>query len=143
MQFKEETIMVRKFSLISISLIAILLLISCSRSEQYIDNGIADDVYIRIADGAAESQAFLRQFPEAEILVDRSSKLAVDYRFTQFQPTSTEQSWQGIRLRIFIDPRDNRVDDSFIQCSDQNGSTIVEEELIAFIEKYGETKTCR
>lgn len=51
--FSAEIIMVLKSSLILISLIAILLLISCSRSEQYIDDGIADDEYIRIADGAA------------------------------------------------------------------------------------------
>lgn len=135
--------MIRKTWLIlSISLIVLLTTVSCSKTQQYYDDGISDEEYINIASKTEEARAFLERFPEAETLVDRSGELAVDYRITKVQPATTEQSWEGIRLRVFIDPESKRAKDTIIQCSDQGGSTIVEVELIKYLEHYEGGQNC-
>ncbi|MHB0924014.1 MAG: hypothetical protein ACYC3H_08635 [Bellilinea sp.] len=135
--------MIRKtFLILSISLFAILAAVSCSRSQQYYDDGISDEEYIRVASETEEAKAFLERFPSAEVLVDRSGELAVDYRITQVQPATTEQSWEGVRLRVFIDPESKRAEDTIIQCSDQSGTNFVEEDLIEYLEQYGQSQSC-
>jgi hypothetical protein len=137
--------MIRKTCLIFfVSLFAILIAVSCSAwPRQYNDDGVSDEDYIRIAAETEEARAFLDQFPEAEILVDRSSKLAVDLRFDKVLPATTEQPWEGIRLRVFIDPETKRAEDTFIQCSDHGGqSNFVEEELIDYLEQYVQSQSC-
>ena len=137
--------MIRKACLILFdSLFAILIAVSCSAwPRQYIDDGVSDEEYIHIAGETEEARAFLDQFPEAEILVDRSSKLAVDFRFDKVLPVTTEQPWEGIRLRVFINTETKRAEDTIIQCSDHGGqSNYVEEELIDYLEKYVRIQSC-
>lgn len=135
--------MIRKTILIlSISLAAILITVSCSAPRQVGDAGVSDEEYIRIAGETEEARAFLEQFPEAEILVDRSSRLAVDFRYSQVVPVTTEDAWEGIRLRVFIDPESKRAEDIFIQCSDQKGSNFIETNLLEYLTQYGNSQRC-
>jgi len=131
-------------SFLSISLLFILIATSCSsRPRQYYGDGISDEENIRITGETKEARAFLDQFPESEILVDRSSKLAVDYQFTKVQPATTEQRWEGIKLRVFINPDQKRAEGALIQCSDQDGGPhFINEELIRYLEQYAESHGC-
>jgi len=128
----------------SISLFITLIAISClPMPRQYYNDGISDEEYIQIARETEEAQAFMFQFPEAKIVVDRSSKLAVDFRYDQVLPASTEQSWEGIRLRVFINPESKRAEGAFIQCNDHSGqSNFVEVELIDYLEQYKKSQSC-
>jgi hypothetical protein len=134
----------RLASILSIFMVYILLVTSCSAwPRQYNDDGVSNEEYIRVASEIEETQTFLELFPEAEILVDRSSKLAVDYRFTLAQPTTTVQFWEGIRLRVFINPESKRAEGAFIQCSDHGGqSNLVEEELIEYMKQFEQDLSC-
>jgi len=131
-------------SVLSISLLFLQLATSCSaQPRQYYDDGVSDAEYIRITNETEEAQAFLNAFPEADILVDRSSKLAVDYQYTKVQPTTTELRWEGIRLRVFINPEFKRVEEVFIQCSDQEESPhFIRKELIGYVEHYAISDSC-
>jgi len=62
----------------------------------------SDAQYIAIARGAPEAQAFYTKYGSAQESVDRSGRLAVDFRAT------------GVRLRIFIEKE--RVTESFVEC---------------------------
>ena len=127
-----------------ISLVIILLAASCSaRPRQFYDDGVSDAEYIRIASETEEARVFLDRFPETEVLMDRSSRLAVDYRFTRIQPATTEQSWEGIRLRVFIERENKRVESVFIHCTDQDGEPhFIDEGLIRYMEQYGNSQRC-
>ncbi len=63
----------------------------------------SDADYIAIARGAPPAQAFYAKYPGVEAQVDRSGRLAVDFRAG------------GARLRIFIE--NDRVTDAFVECS--------------------------
>lgn len=130
--------------ILSVSLFVILSVVSCSPwPRQYCDDGVSDEEYIRIAGETEEARAFLDRFLEAKALVDRSSKLAVDFRVDKVLPAITEQSWEGIRLRVFIDPETKRAEGAFIQCSDRSGqSNFVKEELIDYLEQYVQIQSC-
>ncbi len=131
-------------SLLLIPLIAILMATSCSlMPQQYYDDGVSDEDYIRIASEAEAAQAFLDKYPQTEIYVDRSSKLAVDFRFNKVAPTATVQSWEGIRLRVFIDPKNKQVAGAFIHCKNKSGKDIfIEEKLIEYLEQYAISQSC-
>jgi len=67
----------------------------------------------------------------------------VDYQFTKVQPATTEQHWEGIRFRIFINPKRKQNEDAFIQCTDQaEKPRFVAEELIRYLEQYMESQGC-
>lgn len=87
----------------------------------FYDNGVADEEYIAITNQILEAQKFLEKYPNADIEVDRSGRLAVDYR------VDTHLSIEGyLRLRIFIDWRTNKTQDMFI---DNSGTYITENSL--------------
>lgn len=137
--------MVRKTCLILlVSLFIILIGVSCSAwPRQYDDYRVSDQEYIRIASEIMEARAFLDQFPEAETLVGHSSRLAVDFRFDKVLPATTEQTWEGIRLRVFINQETNLAEDAFIECSDHSGrSNFVEVELVGYLEQYVQSQNC-
>lgn len=140
-----NTFMLRKICLLNtISLFTLLIATSCSPGgQQYYDGVVSDEEYIRIASEAEEAQAFLEIFPAAAIMVDRSSKLAVDFRFDKVTPTATNQFWEGIRLRIFIDPKDKQVADVYIDCKDNSHKqNYIEDELIEYLEQYAKNQSC-
>jgi hypothetical protein len=60
-----------------------------------------------------EAQKFLEKYPNATTLVDRSGRLAVDYR------VDADDSY--IRLRVFINPKKNEPAEMFL---DINGTYI-------------------
>jgi hypothetical protein len=123
-------------ALMPISFLIILSATSCSvLPSQYDDDRISDEEYIRIASETEEAQVFLSTYPGSEIYVDRSSKLAVDFRFNKVTPASTNQLWEGIRLRVFIDPKDRAVTGVFVDCKDDSGKQkFIEEKLIDYLE---------
>ncbi len=137
--------MLRKICLLNtISWFTILIATSCSLTgQQYYNDGVSDEEYIRIASEAEEAQAFLEIFPTAAIVVDRSSKLAVDFRFDKVTPTTTNQFWEGIRIRIFIDPKDKQVADVFMDCKDNSHKqNYIEVDLIEYLEQYAKNQIC-
>lgn len=124
---------------LSVTLIGILMATSCaSEPSQFYNNGVTDAEYVSIASNAQIAGFFLEKYPQAEILVDRSGWLAVDFRVSKHPITSTAQSWQGIRLRVFIDPKTNQPTESFIQCDNK----FVREKVKQYLEQYSETQSC-
>jgi hypothetical protein len=106
--------------------------------QQFYDNGVPDEEYVSIASKQQEAQVFLENYPQADILVDRSGRLAVDFRVTQHPATSTAEHWEEIRLRIFIDPKTNQPLETFVQCNDR----FIEEDVQQYLEQYFETQSC-
>lgn len=94
------------------SLIIILL---CSACTQNIPNAqeISDAEFVKIAKKTTEARLFIKMYPEAETEVDRSGRLAVDFRY---DPDPLELG-EYIRLRVFIDPSILKVieDDLFLE----------------------------
>jgi hypothetical protein len=131
-------------ALLSVSLLVILITASCSTQPlQHDEDGVSDEEYIRIASATEEAQAFLNIYPDSEIYVDRSSKLAVDFRFNKRTPASTNELWEGIRLRVFIDPKDKQVAGVFVDCKDNSRKQqFIEEELIDHLEQYRKNNNC-
>jgi hypothetical protein len=131
-------------ALLSISLPVLLIAASCSiQPLQYNEDGVSDEEYIRIASAAEEAQAFLNIYPDSEIYVDRSSKLAVDFRFNKHIPASTNQSWEGIRMRVVIDPKDKQVAGVFVDCKDNSRKQqFIEDDLIHYLEQYSKNNNC-
>ena len=90
---------------------------------------ISDEDCIKITDQTIEAQKFLEKYPDAKVYVDRSGSLAVDYRVDKYKTNDTTQSEKSIRLRIFIDSKNNKPSDKFIDCS----KTIIRNDLIEYI----------
>jgi len=104
----------------------------------YYDNGVTDEAYIEAARAHPDAQAFLDQFPSAEIVVDRSARLAVDFLETRRAAGTANANWEGIRLRVFIDPETNEPEEAIIQCD----SKMVEGDLRRVMAAYVKTGLC-
>jgi hypothetical protein len=74
---------------------------------------ISDQEFIRIAQETVEAQKFLEKYPKATANVDRSGRLAVDFRVDT--PDVTDSIY--LRLRVFIDHRTFWPTERFIDCS--------------------------
>ncbi len=74
----------------------------------YLLNSISDEELINKTKELDEVKIFLNKYPNANVIVDKSGKLAVDYRVDDMN--------SYIRLRIFINPLTNGVEDMFIEC---------------------------
>lgn len=129
----------KSFLVLSVIWITLLMVTSCAwESQQFYDNGVSDEEYVSIARVHHDAQAFLEKHPQAETYVDRSGRLAVDFRVTKRPVTSTTQHWEGIRLRVFIDPRTNQPTETFVQCNDR----IIKNNVRQYLEQYFTTQTC-
>lgn len=80
-----------------------------------VDYALTDEEYVGLANKTIEAQFFLRRHPDSTILVDRSGRLAVDYR--------VEMNDSYVRLRVLIDHERNEVSEMFL---DINGTYIHE-----------------
>jgi hypothetical protein len=137
--WRQSTMGKQSFLVLAASLVVTMISSACaSVPQQYYDNEVSDEEYVSIARNTQEAQAFLAKYPQAEVLVDRSGKLAVDFRMTKHPVTSTAQTWEGIRLRVFIDPRTNQPAETFLQCNNK----LVQEQVIQYLEQYAETESC-
>jgi len=123
---------------LALSAIAVMVSSCKGASQQYYDNGISDEEYVSIARGHDDAQAFLERFPQAETNVDRSGSLAVDFLIAARPVTSTTQQWEGIRLRVFIDPDTNRPVDTLLQCDNR----ITEDNVREYLQQYFATAAC-
>lgn len=113
--------------------------VGCSLGfQQHYDNGISDEEYVSIASKHQDAKFFLTSYPESETYIDRSGKLAVDFRVDTKPIRSTTDKWKGIRLRVFIDPETRRATDTLIQCNDM----LIEEEIRQYLEYYFANGTC-
>jgi len=92
------------------------------RPRTFYDNGVADEEYITITNQIIEAQKFLEKYPNAVIRVDRSGKLAVDYRVDHYS--------EYLRLRIFIDWRKNKPEVMFVD----NSGTYIKENIMEYLE---------
>jgi len=129
----------RSFLVPSVLWIMLVMAASCAwESEQFYDNGVSDEEYVSSARGHPDAQAFLEMYPQAQTYVDRSGRLAVDFRVTKRPVTSTTQQWEGIRLRVFIDPKTNQPTETFAQCNDG----IIRNDVQQYLEQYFTTQTC-
>ncbi|ACA59261.1 WD40 domain protein beta Propeller [Candidatus Desulforudis audaxviator MP104C] len=81
--------------------------------------GVADAALINAAKGTPEAKKLLARYPWAQVLVDRSGKLAVDFRVDKLE--SGDEPGPYLRLRVFIDPATNTSADRFL---DLNGRVI-------------------
>jgi hypothetical protein len=106
-------------------------------TKSYFDNGVSDEEYISVARNTEEAGAFLEKYPQAEVIVDRSNKLAVDFRMSMYLVTSTTQNWEGIRLRVFIDPKTKQPAETFLQCD----NTFVKDRIIQYLEQCAKTQS--
>jgi len=115
-------------SLVAVSVVLVLcgfyLLYDLYRPRTFYDTGISDEEYIEIASQTLEAQKFLEKYPNATIYVDRSGRLAVDYRVTNNLKN------RHLRLRIFINWRTNQPSDKFIDCS----GTYIRKNLLEYLE---------
>jgi hypothetical protein len=85
------------------SICLVTLLIGCGIFGSGANPRVSDDEYIAIARSSPPAQAFYAKYAGVEAQVDRSGRLAVDFRAG------------GARLRVFIE--NDRVTDSFVECS--------------------------
>lgn len=90
----------------------------------FYDNGVSDEEYIAITNQTLEAQKFLEKYPNSTIKVDRSGRLAVDYRVNGHIYT------EYLRLRIFIDWRNNKPEDMFVD----NSGTYIRENILEYLE---------
>lgn len=118
--------------------IGLVLLASCSWGPQQAPGNASDEEYVSIARTNRDAQALLDKFPQAETSVDREGRLAVDFRVSQPAMNKAAERWEGIRLRVFIDPKTNQATESFIDCN----AKIVRENLKEYLEQYAITQTC-
>ena len=102
--------------------------------RQFYGTDISDEEYIKIAKSTLEAQKFLEKYPEAIVEVDRSGKLAVDFRVDMRPIIETDSSLKWIRLRVFIIPKNNMPSEKFIDC---NGKVIKSNLL-----EYLDTENC-
>ncbi len=124
--------------IVAILWIGLALLTSCSwQLEQALGNA-SDEEYVSIARTNREAQALLSKFPQAETSVDREGRLAVDFRVPKPFGNEAAERWEGLRLRVFIDPKTNQATESFIDCN----TKIVRENLKRYLEQYAITQTC-
>jgi hypothetical protein len=68
--------------------------------------GVSDTVLVATAEESAEARAFLRRYPQATATVDRSGRVAVDFRAG------------SARLRVFLDSGP-RVSGAVLECPDR------------------------
>jgi hypothetical protein len=134
-------LMHKKSLLIQIIILILMLMVpSCIlKSDQYYDNGTSDEEYISIAREQEDVRIFLERYPQAEMAVDRSGRLAVDFKVTTISVISTTQNWEGIRLRIFLDPKTNQPTGSLFQCNNK----VIENEVHKYLGNYLETQECQ
>lgn len=124
--------------IVPILAIALALLTSCSWGPQQVLGNASDEEYVSIARTNRDAQALLDRFPQAETSVDREGRLAVDFRVAKPRDNEAAQRWEGIRLRVFIDPKTNQATESFIDCN----TKIVRENLKQYLDQYAITQTC-
>jgi len=95
-----------------------------SKPRTFYDNGVTNEEYITITNQTLEAKKFLEKYPNAVIQVDRSGRLAVDYRIGGHLDS------EYLRLRIFIDWRNNKPEDMFVD----NSGTYIRENIIEYLE---------
>jgi hypothetical protein len=86
--------------LVSVCLTTVL--IGCGLFGSGANPGLTDAEYLAIARGAPPAQAFSARYGATDESVDRSGRLAVDFRAG------------GARLRVFIE--NDRAIDAFVEC---------------------------
>jgi hypothetical protein len=94
--------------------------------------GMSDNKYIEIAKQTVEVQKFLEKYPYAKVSVDRSGALAVDFRVDK---NYGEKYWKYIRLRIFINPRNNSATKKFIDRFSDGSVTIIKNDLLEYLQE--------
>ncbi len=90
----------------------------------FYDNGVSDEEYTAITNQTPEAKYFLGKYPNSVIQVDRSGGLAVDYR------VNGHLNSEYLRLRIFIDWRNNKPEDMFVD----NSGTYIRENILEYLE---------
>jgi hypothetical protein len=79
-----------------------MLVIACGLFGSGANPQVSDAEYVAIARSTPQAQAFYAKYAGVEAQVDRSARLAVDFRAS------------GARLRVFIE--NDRASDAFVEC---------------------------
>ncbi|MEM2139371.1 MAG: hypothetical protein QXJ74_03550 [Nitrososphaera sp.] len=80
-----------------------------------------------------EVRAFLDKYPDAKTNVDRSGRLAADYRVDK----SVDESSEYLRLRVFSDD-DGNPQEMFVECYAEGQPRFTYDDIV----NYAETETC-
>ena len=107
-----------------ISSYALLTLYDYYRPRTFYNSGVTDEEYITITNQTLEAQKFLEKYPNAVVQVDRSGRLAVDYR------VGGHLDSEYLRLRIFIEWRSNKPEEMFVD----NSGTYIRKNILEYIE---------
>ena len=91
-----------------------------------------DNEYIEIAKKTIEAQKFMEKYPHAKTLVDRNGALAIDFRVDK---NYGGKDWKYLRLRIFVNPRNNKPTKRFIDKYIAGSTTIIKKDLVKYVEK--------
>lgn len=91
--------------------------------------GVADAALINAAKGTPEAKKLLAKYPWAEIAVDRSGKLAVDFRVDKLEGNDKPGAY--LRLRVFIDPATNTPGDQFLDLSGK----VIRRDILHYLDK--------
>ena len=95
--------------------------------------GLSDHESIRIASQIPEAQAFLKRYPHAEVDVDRSGALAVDFRVQGrgHKVIAGASHPVYLRLRVLLNPRTHRPTRMFLDCTGE----VVTRDLLHYLER--------
>ena len=103
--------------IIAIAVSVWIIFTELSKPRSFYNTGVSDEEYISITNQNPLAQLFIKRYPKASAYVDRSGRLAVDYRIDREIDLNTSHY---LRLRVFIDPQTNDTSETFLQCF--NGS---------------------
>ena len=101
------------------------------------EKDLPNEVIIGRANQLEEAKIFLTKYPDANIEVDRSGQLAVDYRFTKPAQAGNSDVQPYLRLRILMNPA-GEPQELFTECWDGRNRHIEKNDII----NYLRTETC-
>lgn len=103
--------------------LAVIILCSACIQGTHVAQEVSDAELTKIAEETPEARLFLKTYSEAAPMVDRSARLAVDFRYDP----DPKNLGEYIRLRVFIDPYVLRIeeDDIFLEHRTRGRATII------------------
>ncbi|MEW5707016.1 MAG: hypothetical protein AB1743_09540 [Actinomycetota bacterium] len=98
----------------------IILCLACTKDVPDVQE-VPDAKLIKVAKETSEARLFIKTYPEVLTYVDRSARLAVDFRY---DPTPKNLD-EYIRLRVFIDPHSLKEDGMLLEHRTRGRSTMM------------------
>lgn len=99
-------------------------------------DSLPDSLVIGNQKNLPEVKAFLAKYPDAGVMVDRSGRLAVDYRVDKQLSNSTD-SIHTLRLRVFSDNL-GRPQEMYVDCANDKNLQLKYDDIL----NYVRTESC-